>query len=327
LSQIADLAHPDSLARSGTDVRARLSAILETTKPRITRLVTITSAVGFAMAAVYRSDWTIPNFVLTCLGTLIGTALSAAGANALNQWMERDRDARMKRTGSRPLPSGRISPATVFGCGLALSITGVACLWALSGVVPALVSLATILLYLLLYTPSKVITPTSTLIGAVPGALPPLIGWTAAAGTQPWSGLLDPSGWSLFLVMFVWQVPHFLAIAWMYREDYAAGGYRVLPVVDPSGRQTSAMILFWTLCLIPVSAAPALFMPDRLGLVYISFAVVSGLAFLYMAARAAWTRTRTDARRAFIASVIHLPVLLSVMVAQAIVTTLTSGAR
>jgi len=325
LSQIADLPGTQTVLAPAAPVGLadRVRVLAETTKPRITRLVTITSAVGFAMAAVYRSDWTIPNFLTTCVGTLAGTALSAAGANALNQWMERSRDGRMPRTMNRPLPSGRATPAAVFWTGLGLCVAGVLCLWLLAGPVPALVSLATILIYLLIYTPSKVFTPTSTLIGAVPGALPPLIGWTAAAGSHAWGGLLDPAGWSLFLIMFVWQVPHFLAIAWMYREDYAAGGYKVLPVVDPSGRQTSAMIVFWTLCLIPVSAAPALFMNDRLGLIYVAFALVSGLGFLYLAVVAAWTLARADARRAFIASVIHLPVLLVVMVAQALVMTLT----
>jgi heme o synthase len=322
LSQIADLVRPDNGVTNAAALAVRFRAILETTKPRITRLVTITAAVGFAMAAVYRSDWTIPNFLLACIGTLLGTALSAAGANALNQWMERDRDARMRRTMSRPLPSGRLSPAAVFWAGLSFSIAGVASLWVLAGPVPAAISLATILSYLVLYTPSKTMTPSSTLIGAVPGALPPLIGWTAAASPHSFAGLLDPAGWSLFLLMFVWQVPHFLAIAWMYREDYAAGGYKVLPVVDPSGRQTGAMILFWTLCLLPVSAAPALFMHERLGLIYVAFALVSGLGFLYLAAKVAMTKERADARRAFIASVIHLPVLLVVMVGQALVVTL-----
>ena len=293
-----------------------LAALIETTKPGITRLVTITSGVGFALAAVSH-NWAAWDLLLTALGCLIGTACSAAGANALNQWMERDRDARMTRTGSRPLPRGQLAPGEVFAWGASLAMVGLVVLLVSGGPVPAIISAVTIFSYLLIYTPSKPRTSVSTIIGAVPGALPPLIGWAAASKVVGIDALADPAGWSLFLIMFVWQIPHFLSIAWMYRDDYAAGGHCVLPVVDLTGRSTFAAMLVWTICLIPVSLAPAVFLSDWLGGVYAAVALLLGLIFLGFIVRFIIVRTREAARAAFIWSVIHLPILLLVMVAEA----------
>lgn len=293
-----------------------VGSLIETSKPRITRMVTITSGVGFVLPALSQS-WTAGGLALAASGALAGTALSAAGANSLNQWMERGRDALMPRTCGRPLPEARVSPWHVLAFGLGCAVLGVLSLWVLAGPAPALVSLATIVIYLALYTPSKVVTPLSTLIGAVPGALPPLIGWSAGAGggTETLGAL---GGWMLVLIMFVWQIPHFLAIAWLYRDDYAKGGYRVLAVVDPTGSRTSLVMLAWTAALVAVSLAPALAMPEALGLAYVGIALVTGGAFLLLTVRFAIRRTRSDARLAFIASVIHLPLLLMAMVAEAI---------
>src|SRR5690606_33660282 len=196
--------------------------MVETTKPRITRLVVITAGVGFALGALGQS-WTPGGLVLAAAACILGTGLSAAGANALNQWWERDRDARMQRTARRPIPSGRLSPQAVLWAAVAMSVVGPLTLLLNVGAPAAALALATILIYVLLYTPSKPLTPLSTIIGAVPGALPPVIGWAAAR--PEWAALAAPGAWSLFLIMFVWQVPHFIAIAWMHREDYARGGY------------------------------------------------------------------------------------------------------
>jgi protoheme IX farnesyltransferase len=305
--------------------RERLAAISELTKPRITRLVTITAGVGFAMAALNRS-WQFQDLALTAMGCLGGTALSASGANALNMWWERRRDARMARTARRPLPTGRLTPEGAFFAGMLFSILGVLSLLFLAGPAPALVSLVTILWYVLLYTPLKPITPLNTLIGAVPGALPPLIGWSATApvfGLDNVGGLsvlLQPTGWCLFLLMVVWQIPHFLAIAWMYRDDYAAGGYRMMPIVDPTGRATSMTILVWSVALLATTLAPVPLLEDHLGWGYAAVAAISGVAFIALCVRLARTRTRPDARRVFFASIIHLPLLLMAMVADAMVT-------
>ena len=319
----AAITAPSAAARPGV-----VSALAECTKPRITRLVTITAGVGFAMAALGREPgaWTIADLLLRGGGCLAGTAMSAAGASALNQWMERGRDALMPRTAARPLPGGRVGPGAVLGAGLALCVTGVAVLWAMAGAGPAALSLATIVIYLLIYTPLKPVTPLSTLVGAVPGALPPLIGWTAASAEPGLGSLWGPGaagGWVLFLIMFVWQIPHFLAIAWMYREDYARGGYRVLPVLDTDGGSTAVTILAWAALLIPVTAAPAVIggagAGGRASSAYLFAALVMGAVFLALSLRLAQSRARPEARTVFIASVVHLPVLLVALVADAAV--------
>ncbi len=298
-----------------------VASIVEATKPRITRLVAITSGVGFGTAAIGRS-WQAVDLVIAVTGCVVGTVLSAGGANSLNQWMERDRDALMVRTCSRPLPQQRLEPGTVLGAGVVLGVGGVGILWAMCGVVPALVSLATILVYVLLYTPLKPVTPWATLVGAVPGALPPLIGFTAASA-EPLASLGTSGAWVLFAIMFIWQMPHFLAIAWMYKDDYAAGGYRVLPVIDPTGRRTARSILLWSLALIPASVWPAVLMRPIPAGVYGVLAGAMGIGFMLLAVKLAGSLARADARRMFIASIIHLPLLLVLMVVCCAVSALT----
>lgn len=311
----------DAPATGGTR-RDTLRAINELTKPRITRLVTITSAVGFVMGAVGRSTWLTWDLLIAAVGALAGTALSAAGASALNMWMERDRDALMPRTCGRPLPRARVTPRTAFMAGTLLCVAGVGTLLATAGIAAATVSFATIILYVLLYTPLKPVTTVSTIIGAVPGALPPLIGWCAATANGPelpWAPLMQAGGWSLFLLMFVWQIPHFLAIAWMYRDDYAKGGYRMLPLLDPTGVRTSKTILLWSAALLPATLSPALAMPGRLGAAYAVFAVASGALYFYLAVRFNAEPNRDNARRVFLASIMHLPLLLMAMVVDAMI--------
>ncbi len=223
---------------------AILGALIETTKPRITRMVVITALIGSALAALAGEMPSWGALLWALLVVSVGTGLSASGANSLNQWMERARDAQMRRTAGRPLPVRAVGPGAVFLFGTMLSLAGAVLLWVLLGPVPAAVSLSCTLIYVLLYTPMKVYSPWATLVGAIPGALPPLIGWTAIAGSHDFSTVLDAGGLSLVAIMTIWQLPHFLAIAWMYRDDYEQGGFRVLPVLDPNGRLTA-----WTMLI------------------------------------------------------------------------------
>lgn len=296
-------------------------SLLETTKPRITRLVTITSMVGFAMAAPLRGaihTWNLWDVVWMGGVCAAGTALAAAGANAINQFMERGRDAVMPRTVGRPLPEKRVSPATVLALGVALSVLGCALLLLL-GLAAALVALACVVSYVAMYTPLKTRTTLATFIGAIPGALPPLIGWAAASPASGWQALTEPLGLSLFALMFIWQIPHFLAIAWMYKDDYAKGGYVMLPVVDTHGGWTAATIALWGVALIPATLWPAVLAPERLGWVYAIVAGVTGVAYALLCLRLAMTRTRAAARAVFFGSIAHLPLLLMVMVGESIV--------
>lgn len=296
-------------------VHPSIADLIECTKPGITRLVTITALVGFILAAVGR-PWHPLELLVVLAGCLLGTAFSAAGANALNQWSERARDACMERTAGRPIPSGRVSPATALRLGAGLSIVGVVGLGLACGLAPALISAACILTYLLIYTPMKATSPLSTLIGAVPGALPPLIGWYAVwASHGPAVG--HAGGLALFALMFVWQMPHFMAIAWKYRREYAAGGYRVASVGDESGAKTSAVMLRWTLLLLPATLLPAAAMPGTLGAATIIAATVSGLGFLWLVLEFCRDRSERRAKAVFLASIAHLPLLLMVMVADA----------
>jgi len=319
LARPVEVLAPES-ARPGV-----IGPLIEASKPGITRLVTITSGVGFGMAIAqgpssWRAAWTC------LLASLLGTAISSSGANTLNQWWERERDARMRRTERRPLPRGALTPRTVLASGLILSALGVAVLWAFCGAAPALVSLTTIATYLLVYTPLKPVTPWSTLVGAFPGALPPLIGWSSAAslsGTRAgFESLTHPLGLSLFLILFVWQVPHTLAIAWMYKDDYARGGHRLLPVIDGDGRRTARWMLAWSVVLLPVSLAPAYWMRPGAAAAFVIIAAIMGVAYFWLALRVVRTRERADARRMFFASIMHLPLLLVSLVGFTLVTSL-----
>jgi heme o synthase len=300
-----------------------MQALMATTKPGITRQVTLTSAVGFVMAAAARADaWTWGQLTLLGVATIVGTALSAAGANALNQWMERHRDAAMPRTTNRPLPAGQVSAGGVLAFGAMLCAAGLAVLWGVTGIAPMLVSLACIVSYLVFYTPMKVTTPLATFVGAIPGALPPMIGAAAASGLTGLAALREPAGLVLFTLMFIWQIPHFLAIAWMYKDDYAQGGYAVLPVVDPQGATTAWTVALWTLALIPATLLPATNLQGVVGLPYAIIALVSGLAFGYLALRLILERTRERARVVFFASIAHLPLLLLAMTVEATLRTM-----
>lgn len=306
-----------------------ISSLTEAGKPGITRLVTITSLVGFVLAALGHS-WHLLELAIAAIGCGAGTALCSFGANTLNQWIERDRDALMRRTAHRPLPQRRLAPRTALIAGVVQSLLGLLVLLALTNTAATLVSLACLITYLAVYTPLKVRSEWSTLIGAIPGALPPMIGWAAGAavtnGSETWPAWLTPlagaGGWSLFLLMAVWQLPHFYAIAWMYRDDYSIGGYKVLAAADPTGIRTARGVFFWSLALIPATMLPMFTMPTLIGWPYALVALGMGLAFLTLGIRFLRTRSREAARAVFLASIAHLPILLLVLVAEAVVRTL-----
>jgi protoheme IX farnesyltransferase len=292
--------------------------LLSTTKPGITRLVTITAMVGFVLGAWQGGAQSLTHLLRLGAIIAVGTWVSASGANALNQWWESTLDARMRRTRGRPIPAALVQSVTVLKIGLLLALGGTGVLL-LAGPVPAMIGLTCSITYVLVYTPLKTRSAWCTLIGAVPGALPPVIGWAAATGGWELGHVLDPGAQALFWLMMVWQIPHFMAIAWMYRTDYADGGMRMLPVIDPAGRGTAFVVLLTAALLIPATLAPAVTMPDLVGLAYPVVALVSGVWFFWMCVRLARTRTDAMARRVFFASIAHLPLLLLVMVGEAFV--------
>jgi protoheme IX farnesyltransferase len=273
---------------------------LELTKPRITILILICTAVGYYFGC--RNV-----FHLSILAhVLLGTALMASGTSALNQWYEVDSDAKMRRTRKRPIAAGRMKRSHGFIFGVLLSAAGFVELWFGANALAAALGLFTLLSYLVVYTPLKRMSPACTTVGALPGAMPPLIGYAAA------SGHLDAGALALFLILFVWQFPHFYAIAWMYRDDYAMGGIRMLPVVEPDGESTARRIVACSVLLIPISLAPRLL--GMTGLIYPIAAIAAGLALLYFGLRLGRERTLARARHVLLASVLYLPALLAVMV-------------
>jgi protoheme IX farnesyltransferase len=280
-------------------VSARVTDYYELTKPRMNALVVVTTAVGFYLGSRGLEDWKL------LLHTILGTALTAAGASVLNQYIERDLDARMPRTANRPLPGGRISPIEALTLGVIFSMAGVLYLVAMVNPLAAMLATVTLGTYVFLYTPLKTRTSLCTVVGAIPGAIPPMIGFAAAQGQ------LSPAAWALFSILFIWQLPHFLAIAILYRDDYAQGGMQMLPVLDERLSLTGRQIVLWSLALIPVSLFPSVV--GLTGLSYFITAVVLGLLMLYCGVRCAITRQRVDARRLFFASIIYLPALLGAM--------------
>lgn len=277
----------------------RLGDFCELTKLRITAVVVVTGYIGFALgehvAAAPHPWWRL-------LAMLVGVALSCMGAGALNQLYETDTDARMQRTRNRPLPAGRMTPTAALAIGAALALTGVTVLAVWTSMLAAALSAATVLGYVLVYTPMKRRTHLATIVGAAPGALPPLIGYTAATGR------FDALSASIFTIMFVWQLPHFLAIAWLYRDEFANAGFPLLPVLEKSGAATFRQILIGCLALTPLSLLPTAL--GYAGALYLGAALMLGLAQLAMALRLAKTKSREDARRLFLATLVYITALL-----------------
>jgi protoheme IX farnesyltransferase len=279
-----------------------MSAYLELTKPRITVFILMSTAIGFLCGSHLGAHWSL----FTLLNTILGTALIASGTAALNQWYEREADAKMNRTKARPIPSGRVTPNQALVFGLALSVAGFVELSIGANVLTGMLGLFTMASYLLVYTPLKQRSPISTTIGAIPGAMPPLIGYAAAAG------ILNAEAWVLYAILFLWQFPHFYAIAWMYRDDYARAGIQMLPVVEPDGESTARRMWLFSLILIPVSVLPKYF--GGAGNWYVAGAVALGLMFLWSGVRASLERTRPRARQVLLASVVYLPLLYGLLV-------------
>ena len=271
------------------------------TKPRLNCLVVATSATGYYLGGRGSTD------VMAMTQAVAGTALAAGGAAVLNQLYERETDALMRRTRLRPLPDGRVAPADARIFGIALSLAGLLLLAARANWLAAGLALATILVYLIVYTPMKRRTPLSTLVGAVPGALPVLIGWTASHGSVALGGA------TLFTIVFLWQIPHFMAIAWLYRDDYGKAGFPMLSVIDPQGRRAGRQAVRYAAALVPVSLAPTF--AGISGTVYFVSALVLGLALLVLAVRFAATRNDRAARALFLGSITYLPLLWIVMIA------------
>ena len=281
------------------DWRQLLRDFYDLSKPGIGFYSLITTATSFWLAAPHLD-------VVLLLHTLFGTAMVTCGGGALNQVLEIEQDARMRRTENRPLPSGRMTVTTGLIFGVLLSIIGALYLLLFVSAPPALLAILTLVGYLFIYTPMKKRSHLSTIVGAFPGAIPILIGWIAVRGS------IDLGGWVLFAILFLWQIPHFLAIAWMYRKDYARAGFPMITVIDPEGYRAGFYALVYTLSLIPVSLVPTLL--HMTGTIYFVGALMLGIGFAIAGIRSARQRTNTSARQLLFASIIYLPALMALMV-------------
>jgi protoheme IX farnesyltransferase len=286
--------------RATEGLAGKLRDYLTLTKPEVNLLILMTTSAGFYLGSHGPFHWA------GLINTLIGTLLVASGTATLNQWMERVWDGQMRRTAKRPLPSGRISSGEALFLGLAMSVVGGLYLALSVNFLSALLAISTLLSYLLIYTPLKRKTPLCTLLGAFPGAMPTLIGWAGASAS------INSEAWYLFAILFLWQFPHFLAIALMYREDYARAGYKMLPDFDADSRFTRAEIVGFTVLLIVATMVPIV---DRAGLIYWAGMILSGAFMMYYTLRLAQSASRVMASRVLHASVLYLPIVLGLMIA------------
>ena len=281
-------------------VREKLAAFVELTKPRIAFMLVLTSAAGFYLGTKNHFEW------LLFINSIVGIALLAFGVASLNQFIERRTDALMERTAQRPLPTQKIAPGEALIFGLLLCVSAEIYLAFLVNYLTAFLGLLVIIGYVLLYTPLKTKTSASTAIGAIPGAMPPLMGWTSAADE------ISLGAWALFAMLFLWQFPHFLAIAWMYREQYGKAGVLMLPVVEKEGRLTGQQIVLFSVLLLPVSLAP--FFLGISGLIYLIGAIALGIWFLLTSIQAARVKSNENARKLLLVSVLYLPIIFALMV-------------
>ena len=288
------------ISESTVTPRERISAFVELTKPRIAVMLVLTAAAGFFLGSVGSVD------LVVFLNTMIGIAVLAFGVATLNQWYERQTDRLMERTAERPLPSGKISPNEALIFGLLQCAVAEVYLYFLVNPLTAFLGLTVIVGYVLLYTPLKTRTSASTAIGAIPGAMPPLMGWTAA------SNEITLGAWTLFVLLFLWQFPHFFAIAWMYREDYKRAGILMLPVVENDGALTARQIVLFAVMMVPVSFAP--FFLGISGIIYLVGAALLGIWFLWVSIRAARSKSVDMARKLMFATILYLPLIFGLMV-------------
>ncbi|MCL4403113.1 MAG: heme o synthase [Acidobacteria bacterium] len=285
-----------------------MRAYIELTKPRITWLILMSAAVGFYFGLPADVGWRgmlEPWRLWACFHTMLGTGLLASGTAALNQWWEREGDGKMRRTAGRPIPSGRVPANGALLFGAAISVAGFAELALAVNMLSAFLGLFTLASYLFFYTPLKRRSWLCTTIGALPGAMPPMIGYAAAHGS------LNPEAWILFAILFLWQFPHFYSIAWMYREDYARAGIHMLPVVEPDGRSTARQIVLYGLALIPVSLLPKL--AGMAGPIYAAGALTLGILFLHSGLKVALKPSPRRARGVLMASIVYLPALYALI--------------
>ncbi len=292
--------HPTLDQTSGGFQVSLVKDYIELTKPRITWLIVMSTAIGYYFG--HTGAWAI----WPVLHTLLGTAFIASGTAALNQWYERDTDRHMRRTQMRPLPAGRLKPNRALWFAILLAAAGALELGFGVNWLTAALGMATLAAYLLIYTPLKQKTWWSTTVGAFPGAMPPLIGFAGAAGK------LTAEAWVLGAILFLWQFPHFYAIAWMYREDYSRAGIQMLPVVEPDGESTARQILLYSFLLIPISLLPKWM--GMTGTIYMIGAIGMGMWFLYSGIQVSLDRTKAKARKVLLTSVVYLPVLYALMV-------------
>jgi len=295
-----NLATPDGTLLASIAARGRTGDYVALAKPRLNMLVVATTLAGYYMAGPARASW------MVLVHTLAGTTLVAIGASAFNQLMEIEADGLMRRTRMRPLPTGRLTPRQARIFAIVLSLSGIVELALGVNLLASGVATMTLVTYTVFYTPLKRRTSLATVVGGIPGALPPMIGWAAVRNS------LSIEAWILFGIVFLWQMPHFLAIAWMYREDYKRAGFPLLPVVEPDGASTGRQALIYAAALLPLSLAPTVV--AMTGNVYLAGAGIMSALFLSLAARFAWDRTTASARRLFVGSIAYLPLLWILMV-------------
>lgn len=292
-------AAPYNAAAARTTTRSRSADFLALTKPRLNSLVLVTTAAAYFLGDGHLRAWS------SLLHMLVGTALVAGGASALNQHWERATDRLMRRTRTRPLPDERLHPQDALWFGVALSAVGIAQLAIGVNMLTALLAALTLASYVFLYTPLKLRTSFSTVVGAIPGALPATLGWAAATDS------LSAGGWVLFGIVFMWQMPHFLAIAWLFREDYASAGFPLLPVVEPDGRSTGRQAVLYSAALVPISL-----LPMGVGIAsayYLVGAIVLGAVLMFLSVEFAASRSMSAARRLFYGTILYLPLLWAVL--------------
>ncbi len=277
-----------------------LNAYIELMKPSILTLVLVTTTLGFYLGGHGISSWSLLTYLL------IGAACVCGGSGVLNHYLERDIDCKMVRTRNRPIPSGIISAANALSFGILLTLIGLTILYIKVNLLTAFLSLLTSFLYIIVYTPMKRISWLNTTIGSIPGAIPPMGGWAAATGN------IDLGAWIIFLILFLWQHPHFYAIAWMFKEDYKLGGFKMLPVVEPDGKSTFNQILLYSIILIPVSLLPTLI--GLSGYIYFAGALIAGVLLFIVGRNLTMTKSLIDARKLLKATVFYLPILLLLIV-------------
>lgn len=294
-SATAEIQETEPISISG-----KISAYFELTKPRIAFMLVLTSAAGFYLGAPEGFNLSL------FLNSMAAITLLAFGVATLNQYIERDIDTKMERTVTRPLPTGRVTPTEALIFGILLCVIAEIYLYFAVNLLTAILGLIVIVGYVFLYTPLKTRTTASTAIGAIPGAMPPLMGWTASAND------ITLGAWFLFALLFLWQFPHFLAIAWMYKEQYAKAGIKMLPVIEKDGKVTAQQIVLFTVMLLPISLAP--FFVGFSGLIYLIGAIVLGIWFLIVAVQTAKAKSVEKARKLLLVSVLYLPVIFALMV-------------